>query len=140
MALESTPIGLVLENAGLGPARVHRIALYLNGKRDAELLDRDVWDRALNRLGANGPFVRYRWLDESGEILKAGQSVTLLSIQKEYFTGPMRDRFEEALRSIEILVCYCSLYDECRHYHSQPSISRSDEISSCRRASWDIGP
>jgi hypothetical protein len=103
---------LVAENRGVGPARVKAVKVVVDGKPVRR------WVEMLRAMGRRGPFV-YSQSQISGRVLSPGQDVDIFAAadaedSRKMFADVTSSLFnEEALHKVGILVCYCSVFDQC---------------------------
>ncbi len=100
-------IGLFLENAGVGPARIKRFQI-----KDNESLVSD-WDGVI-RPREGRVFVQrkpYHNIFFDGDMIRAEKSVTLLSTLPEYANEGLLNKLID--RELDVEIIYCSIYDEC---------------------------
>lgn len=99
-------------NSGVGPARVKAVRITVDGKPVA------VWNELLQAIGNEGPYTQSQI---SGRVIPPGQEIEFLKASQQ--DEPGRKMFDEvtrglfhsdAPRKLGVLICYCSVLDECR--------------------------
>jgi hypothetical protein len=103
--------GLLVTNAGFGPAIIKDFRIYVDGKVMPDDDDNCGWTHAIRLLNLKRRPVENFCLAKGGSI-RAGETYPLLSIKKEYLT---RDDFrflKKAIRRVHLCIQYASLYDE----------------------------
>jgi hypothetical protein len=104
---------LLLENTGIGPARLRSIELSFAGKPAANLPA--VLDLCCTKgEPASSLPETSTWSsgDIRGAMLPAGKELTLFAFA-ETPQDPRWERFKAAREKIGLRVCYCSVFDEC---------------------------
>lgn len=102
-----------LENKGIGPSRIDKMNLQINGQNIED------YGRLRELLRAYFPdsiAVELSLINMSNQILSPGEQVQTLAIQLSRFAGDI-----EQVRdlTIDYQVCYCSIYDECWYFANQ---------------------
>ncbi len=137
--------GIVLENTGLGPARIANLQVYVAGERVASGVTRDEdWLRVLDAVSAVRPEVvpggRIRFSSFYGAFtIAAGESKPLLYVSNSEMTESSRGLIQAARDVMKIAACMCSLYDECWHYRS-PGLSAEPCNEVAEYQLWNTGP
>ena len=118
-------INLWVQNTGVGPARIQAASVTYKGETKARW-----WDLILNDLGANVDSVGFYHSMINGRVLPTNsEGETFFRITKG--SGPaMRELFASLRReilagTIDVTVCYCSVYDECWISSMQDLLKRS---------------
>lgn len=104
-------IGMSMSNQGLGPSQIKLIRLYVDGQPVADGTKED-WPKVLEKLGINDSAVEYNWI-YGQTVLKAGSIESLFGIRRANYTDERISKISRSLERIGVIVCYCSLYDEC---------------------------
>jgi hypothetical protein len=119
-------ISFSLKNAGIGPARVHTFAFFVDHKKIqspylmagiAELCCSKEWTSGLARTG--GDFLRVLGADMSRPIastfLSPHEEVTAVRWPRTDENLPVWKAVDQARQQgrITMRVCYCSVFDEC---------------------------
>lgn len=112
-SLRSSTIELRVQNTGVGPARIQAASVTYKGETKA-----NWWDLILNDLGANADSVGYYQSAINGRVLPTNsEQEVFFRITKD--SGPAARELFASLRreimegTIDVTVCYCSVYDEC---------------------------
>ncbi len=128
-----------LVNTGIGPARIRAVELSFGGKPVANfhaLLDACCTDAA---DGAAPKTHLFYSGDLRGSMLPAGKFVRVFSWPQA--ADPRWARLEARRSSVDIRVCYCSVFDECYLHDSHnneptraaacpvPAVPYSDEVA-----------
>jgi hypothetical protein len=101
---------LVAANHGVGPARVKAVRVTVDGKPIRR------WDELVKAVGYDGTYFQSQI---SGRVMPAGQEIDMLEAGKKPEERKMIDLVAQALFSDEaphraaILLCYCSVFDDC---------------------------
>ena len=118
-------IKLGVQNTGVGPARIQAASVTYKGETKA-----NWWDLILNDLGANVDSVDFYRSMINGRVLPLdSQKESIFRITEDY--GPAARELAESLRreilegTIDVTVCYCSVYDECWISSLQDLLKRS---------------
>jgi len=113
-----------VDNNGVGPARVERVSLSLDGRPMKH------WTDVLIALGFKGK-LHLSTSSISGEVIPP-------SLNRETAIDPIHinDRdvgaaFKNAVERFRMDICYCSVYDDCWIAHWQ--VSKVDPVESCDR-------
>ncbi len=112
-SLRSSRIQLGVQNTGVGPARIQAASVTYKGETKA-----NWWDLILNDLGANVDSVGFYQSAINGRVLPTNSEQEIFfRITKD--SGPAARELFASLRreiiegTIDVTVCYCSVYDEC---------------------------
>jgi hypothetical protein len=109
---DSDITGILLENDGLGPARVLNVRLSVDGRYVGENTESDKWNDVFNELHTPHPHVRYL-SSMTDWLIPAGKSVPLLWQRNNELTDSARAFLQDAKNRLEVSSCFCSLYNEC---------------------------
>ncbi len=110
------PLGVQMENQGLGPARIRPVHLYIDGEW-AGVGKRDGWNEAIMKLGLSGLGTRYFWI-EGEAVWRAGVKRELVFLPIANATKEKLGKLRKALDRTGFVVCYCSFYEECTYSHT----------------------
>ena len=107
------PAGILLMNRGLGPALLRDVTFYDGTETVARATSRDSMQLVLEHIGLGSAPMSFTWFPDYvavpvGEPLGLITSRTPLSSDAAW-----QRRFAEAIRSVDVGICYCSLYEEC---------------------------
>ena len=113
-ASNGTPTGehqvsLVVQNSGVGPARVDTLELAYDGKpmgSVSELLKACC-------VRPEEPRARFQMSTVSGRVMPAKEVTTLLQEGARQMTPAQLQRLDDALPKITTRICYCSVLDAC---------------------------
>ena len=102
---------LLASNKGIGPARVRHVEVRYEGKV-YEQLDELI----LNTIGPENAFSYdlYSTSDPTQSVLSPDEQVLLFGVPWEPRTRLLVDRWSG---TVEVTLCYCSVYDECWRAH-----------------------
>ena len=107
---------LTLVNAGIGPAKLESLVVSYKGQPVDSLYS--LLEQCCN-LPAD-PTLRHELLPDGlsivnsgGEVLRPGQSRTIIAIPASADKHVLSERFLAASESIAFLACYCSVFDQC---------------------------
>lgn len=105
---------LVVENDGVGPAKVEYVQLYYKG----EALH--AWSDLFKRIGRDrrqaateSERVDVSMAPAKQTIIRAGDHVTLFEISRPIQSPYLRQALPKALLALTFKSCYCSIFDEC---------------------------
>lgn len=107
-------ITLVLENSGVGPARLRGVQLWYDGEHAGSAA-------ALMQLCcglASGSSVDTVTSATRGRVLKAGEEVVLMRLPMASNPEDMYGRFNAERFRIVARACYCSVLDDCWNFDS----------------------
>jgi hypothetical protein len=137
-------MAFTLENAGIGPARLHTFAFFVDGKKAraefmlagiAEACCGEEWTRGLGRNGGDYHAVLgdYGSRPIAQTFLSPKEETTVFRWPRTEDNKVIWDAMDDArqTRRISIRVCYCSVFDECWVADSNWFPPR--EISACPR-------
>ena len=103
-------------NAGLGPARIRDMALFVNGQRGQGSIAEELHWKPLESVRETKPTVNWGELLVPGEGFRVGAEIEPFSLEWE--NRAARDSVD--LDSLPVLaVCYCSLYEQCWYADSR---------------------
>ena len=102
--LPDQPYRRMVANEGVGPARIRDFRVLVDGHPVP------TWNAAVKALTGSGePALIYSTVNR-GSVLQPGASSTVLTLPP----GPRATQFfQNAQTRLAIIVCYCSIYDEC---------------------------
>jgi hypothetical protein len=114
-----------VDNNGVGPARVQRVSLTLDGHPMKH------WTDVLIALGFSGK-LHLSTSSISGEVIPPS-----LNRETAIEAIHINDRsvgaaFKSAVERFKMDICYCSVYDDCWIAHWQ--VSKADPVESCNAA------
>ena len=114
-----------LTNNGLGPAIVGSAMLSLDGKTEGSL--RQTGFAALGGAPNHSSLSTSSFGD--GDVIRPGETFELLR-----FAGPGARRLAtSARRRLKVVVCYCSLLDQCWTLSSAEDVHRPQKVARCER-------
>lgn len=103
-------VGLILRNAGEGPAVIRSMTVVVDGVKVG--VDRDLrWPAVTRLLGTN--FVPVTTWFEPGEFVSKGQRAPLFVLSPPPQNEDSTLLFREQAKRLGILVCYCSVFGDC---------------------------
>ena len=109
--------GFALMRMGTGPARIQSFEVFVDGKPQSD------WTAAMSALGLPEDSDYHFSVPIPGILYMPGSDLTLFWVKH----GPAAVLMMERFARLDIVVCYCSLYDECwRVIHS-----RNNQVQSC---------
>ena len=118
-----------VDNNGVGPARVERVSLSLDGRPMKH------WTDVLIALGFKGK-LHLSTSSISGEVIPP-------SLNRETAIDPIHinDRdvgaaFKNAVERFRMDICYCSVYDDCWVAHWQ--VSKAEPVPSCDASGGEV--
>jgi hypothetical protein len=101
----------IVENTGIGPARIKNLRVRLDGKVQAD------WASLIKALGVVGENVQNRSIvtssTVSNRVLLPGSSIQALVVEDEAVTKPLEAATSDTPPRLDIEICYCSIYDRC---------------------------
>jgi hypothetical protein len=100
-------IKYTIENKGIGPSKIRKMALQFNGREITDYLE------LIDSLGQYFPDsadLGVSFAMAKGEVLSPNESLEALSIESKRFDGDLG-----VVRNLLLHydICYCSVYDEC---------------------------
>lgn len=102
-------ITLVVQNSGVGPARVDSLELDYDGRAMGSAAD--LLNACCVREGE--PRAHFSVSTVTGRVLPARESVDLLRDEPGQLTPAQLDRLNAALPKLRMHLCYCSVLDDC---------------------------
>ncbi|MBD0325091.1 MAG: hypothetical protein ICV68_01590 [Pyrinomonadaceae bacterium] len=115
--------GVNITNPGLGPAEIQSIYLYVDGQEVAGG-DRTGWPKVIEKLGLSESWVSYMWT-EGKALYPKDSSKEIFGIAKANYNEERATTFNRAMERLGILVCYCSLYQDCASLnHGNVNVNR----------------
>lgn len=113
-------IALGLTNNGVGPAQVRSVELRYRGEAVSsfrELLEKCCAGDERN-LG-------YGESSLAGEVLRPGQTIDFAFLIPQMAGEEVWQRFEQERFGVEVDVCYCSVFDECRVFSTTQNSAKA---------------
>ncbi len=104
---EKIRIRFEFENKGIGPSKIRRMRLLLNGTEVRDYIS------LIDSLDAYFPVVAdlgVSFQPAEGDVISPGEKITTLLIESNRFPGDLNKIREMDLR---FDLCYCSVYDDC---------------------------
>lgn len=101
-------ITLSLTNQGVGPARIRAMELRYRGQPVE--WSRDLFTRC---CGGGGQKFSFSTSTANGRVIKAGESIDFLRIERQAGVETIWDRFDDERFNIGVRLCYCSVFDDC---------------------------
>ena len=141
-------ITLALANHGVGPARIVRVEILLEGKRvrnENALLLRCCIDGAtpeerlatLRTLTERNDLMTFTsTLD--GTALTPGQKRVLFQFERPVENGPalpIWNRLNKVRDELDLTVCYCSVFDDCWNARARAYKQETEPVAACRSGS-----
>lgn len=103
----SSSITLGLENAGVGPARVHSVQVIYDGQPRADA--RALLDACCGTAGK--PLVTIT--SSAARVFSAGQEVTFLRVDEAAADPAAWASFNQERFKVQVRACYCSVLKDC---------------------------
>ncbi len=103
-------INLTVTNAGVGPAKLETVEMFLNGRSvpNSETLMSRCCDVDPDHPGP------IHWVTgPQSAVLRPGEVIELLALPKTAENQQVWERLNRSLASITFQGCYCSVFDEC---------------------------
>jgi hypothetical protein len=107
---------LVIENLGVGPAKIRTVEVVYEGKaiKGGRDLLRACCDKpdpeTEERASTETPFVTS---STAGRVLRAGQRLELFLWRRGAYDAHRWDQLDQARLKLDMQVCYCSVFEEC---------------------------
>jgi hypothetical protein len=124
-------------NAGLGPAKITDIALFVNGQRGSGSIATDAHWKELESHKGVTLTVNWGKLLVPGEGFRAGDEIQPFSLRWKNVATMQNE--EAKIDTLAVLaICYCSFHKECKYTDSRVhSEKRKDQlIEKCPEQSW----
>ena len=115
---------LVVENTGIGPARLQTMRLTLDGKYQPD------WATTIKALGLSEDNIQSR-ASLAGRVLLPGNSIPAVTINDDPGKSTLESDTSGATPRLDVEICYCSIYDRCYRV----SYARQEDVAvgSCPR-------
>jgi hypothetical protein len=101
-------IAMSLENAGVGPARIHSFRVAHHGEEVA-----DLTDFVTQCCAPEDILVRTITSAVEGRILPAGQTIDAFLLPAEDNDPEVFHRLDRVRGELDVQLCYCSVLEEC---------------------------
>lgn len=105
-AISKGVLKLVVQNTGMGPARLMTLRVRLDGKYQTD------WPSTLKALGVPETKIQSR-VTIVGRVLSPGNSIPALVAEDDLATNPLQAATSGDRPRLDIEICYCSIYDRC---------------------------
>lgn len=115
---EKVRISFEFENKGIGPSKIRRMGLILNG---TEIADYVSLVDSLEHYFPKDVDLGVSYQPAEGDVISPGEKFTTLMIESNRFPGDLQQVRKMDLR---FDVCYCSVYDDCWHIDLQDKRKR----------------
>jgi hypothetical protein len=122
LSADAAEFGISLTNAGVGPARMRSMRVFLEGK---PLRD---WHHALELVGEEGTH-RLGQTYVSRRVLIPGETIDMVSTTDRVLVGKFLASL--ARPGNVITYCYCSIFDECWVIDSDKDLQTPDPVDEC---------
>jgi hypothetical protein len=103
-------ISLFVTNAGVGPAKLETVELFLHGQPIAN--SETLLSRCCGVDPNNHPTVHWTTGPQAA-VLRPGETIELLALLQTPENKPVWDRLNQSLDGVTFRGCYCSVFDEC---------------------------
>lgn len=135
VSTESDTVEIGVQNSGIGPARVRAARIEYEGERKAN------WQDLLESVGQSGASRNFGVLNS--QVLSPGEEETVFTVvsdSSERNPGALPPLAQQIWNGgVDLVLCYCSVYDECwittmqRRLRVMPSIADQRSSSSDER-------
>lgn len=127
----------MLENNGVGPARIEWVQFDFKGKpvRDlTELMEAccSGEEGSLRNINNRGGI--------AGALIRPGASVEMFHWDEPAAPNPSFDALYRQMNDISYSVCYCSVFDECYTRHSSSSHKKPESVEQCTPPAVPFAP
>ena len=102
---QSSEFGVKMSNSGIGPAIIKTVLMEVGGKY------LKTWKDVLAFIGEFPQDIHLSTSNMANIVLPAEQTTTTFHIKAS--DKSMSNKVMDTLRTVNISVCYCSVYDEC---------------------------
>lgn len=112
----STGFRIVMENKGIGPAKIRDVSYFFDGERlDAPSVGEMFNELVAVTLGDEEKFDYglYRMTDPEGGVMSADESADLFAVPWDETGGRVRRLAGIWQNKLFVSVCYCSVYEDC---------------------------
>ena len=96
-------LSLIVQNVGIGPARVVDFRVTVDGEPVA------TWDAAFRALAGVEERVAYSMSTINGRTIPPDKTITMFSLSDLEHLDTILGDFER----LDFMACYCSIFDEC---------------------------
>lgn len=104
--------GIVINNTGLGPARIMNLELYVDNELVAEAYNDEQWKKTIKLISDSSQNVRFHSA-MSDFYLLPGKSSPLLFQPNDKLTPETLAFLRVAASKLKFGICFCSLYNQC---------------------------
>lgn len=115
--------GVNVANKGIGPALLRSVELSVEGR------PKHSWTQLFgDLLGTES--LSYSMAAISGNVLAAGEALTIFQVTPEYNSKAYHDASER----VSLRICYCSVFDECwvlRLDNLKAGVPRTEKADEC---------
>jgi hypothetical protein len=121
---------LIVGNRGIGPARIKSVAVTVDGEPQTNWRDIVRMVAEEERFGiSSGPV--------AGMVLAPNEDVTAISVEVPHASKKTTEAFRDLVRSrrAKMLVCYCSVFDEC--WNLDAPAGKTDAVAACPQQNPD---
>jgi hypothetical protein len=121
---------MILENKGVGPAKVESLEVFFKGKPvtgPRHLIAALIGPEGLNRAHLIGTS------DIVGSVLSARESIDYLDARPDSFTPEQNAAMRSGAPDVVTRICYCSVFDECWVRGGPGASSRPKPVDRCER-------
>jgi hypothetical protein len=126
-------VRLVLENAGVGPARLRSVVVHYKGEPIGN--QRELLERCCMATGDKSPTTTIT--SSAGAVLKAGSMVNLLRLRKADNPESVWTALNVERQHISLIACYCSVLENCWQFDSTRSVDEAQPVDTCPVVSAD---
>ena len=122
LSADAAQFGISLTNAGVGPARMRSMRVFLEG---TPLRD---WHHAMELVGEEGTH-RLGQTYVSRRVLIPGETIDMVSTTDRVLVGKFLASL--ARPGNVVTYCYCSIFDECWVIDSDKDLQTPDPVDEC---------
>ena len=118
---------LILENNGVGPARIETFEVRYNGKPVTDKL-------AFIKEASGNEAIAVNAVTSSvtDRVIKAGSTIEFLKVLPPETESPAFTHYRQALNHVSATICYCSALDECWVRDSEQS--KPQHVAQCPKS------
>jgi archaellum component FlaF (FlaF/FlaG flagellin family) len=140
----ASAITIAIANRGVGPARISRAELLLNGERVPNVrsllvgccipgASAEERESAIGKVFESEELVMFTSTVD-GAALTPGQQRVLVTFERPAEQSPalpIWDRLNKARDELDLVVCYCSVFDDCWTTKARAFTQTTESIGSC---------